>query len=156
MPDVMHLLSCCLQHKGALSPQWADGVELTKLYPYNVNVRAENEKRLQSLPGALETFTAEDSLKTRAGISSRLEALGVEKKLQLKIGAQVIFFFLLECLRSPLESAEGGCFGVSLTVSLSGHVFEELGRCSGAGQWSSRCRHCNGVKRYVRRRQALA
>jgi hypothetical protein len=29
----------------------SDGVEHTKLHPYNVNVRAENEKRLLSLPG---------------------------------------------------------------------------------------------------------
>jgi len=68
------LLHC--QQDRSRSAQWSDGVELTKLYPYNVNVRAENEKRLKSLPGELLTFKAEDLLKGRGASAQRLDALG--------------------------------------------------------------------------------
>ena len=81
------LLECQRKHKQPLAP--SDGVEMTKLYPYNINVRAENEKHLESLAGELVTFKAEDSIK-RVGSGKRLEALGVEQSLQLKVGAQVV------------------------------------------------------------------
>ena len=55
------LLECQRKHKQPLAP--SDGVEMTKLYPYNINVRAENEKHLESLAGELVTFKAEDSIK---------------------------------------------------------------------------------------------
>ena len=40
--------------------------------------------RLLSLLGQVVTYTAEDSIKGRAGSLARLEALGIEKTLQVK------------------------------------------------------------------------
>lgn len=108
------LLMC---QKEDRSQQWSDGVELTKLYPYNINVRAENEKRLSSLPGELLTFVAEDSIKARGGSRQRLEALGVEKTLQLKVGAQVMCLKNLDVASGLVNGARGVVVGVAANTT---------------------------------------
>ena len=126
------LLSC--QHQ-ARSAQWADGVELTKLYPYNVNVRAENEKRLQSLPGDVVTFTAEDAIKGRAGSLNRLDALGVEKTLQLKIGAQVMCLKNLDVASGLVNGARGVVVGMAAnTTSGAGKLWPKVQFACGISQ----------------------
>jgi len=102
------------------SPQWDDGVELTKLYPYNVNVRAENEKRLKSLPGELLTYEAQDSIKGRAASRQRLEALGVEKTLQLKVGAQVMCLKNLDVASGLVNGARGVVVGLAANATCDG------------------------------------
>eukprot|EP00961_Rhodomonas_salina_P154879 2086104-Rhodomonas_salina.1 len=83
------------------------------LNQYNVNVRAENEKRLEQLEGEPVTFQpwparffvlffpfgqvltrgrgeqAEDNVRGRTYQKARLEAIGVERQITLKTGAQV-------------------------------------------------------------------
>lgn len=81
-----------------MSEQWSDGVAETKLHPYNVNVRAENERKLQSLHGEAMTYPAVDRVQNsatkgaelvKAGkvhqYTSRLDQMNVEKIVTLKV-----------------------------------------------------------------------
>jgi hypothetical protein len=96
------LLEC--QRKAPAS-RTSDGVQDTKLHPYNVNVRAENEKRLQQLQGDSHLFVAEDSVldangkrlqPVKAGkapssaprqdtLVARLDNLNVDRTIALKV-----------------------------------------------------------------------
>jgi hypothetical protein len=101
-PSYGKLLEC--QRKAPASRN-NDGVEDTKLHPYNVNVRAENEKRLQQLLGETHMFHAEDSVLDASGkrlqpvkagkqsgtvarqdtLIARLDSLNVDRTIALKV-----------------------------------------------------------------------
>ena len=114
----------------------ADGVVDTKLHPYNVNVRAENEKRLQQLPGEARTYTAVDRIQNNVGgrhselttvrpgshhaYSGRLDQLNVERAVTLKVNAQVMCLKNLDVAAGLVNGARGVVTGFDSNTTASG------------------------------------
>jgi ATP-dependent DNA helicase PIF1 len=118
------LLEC--QRKAPAS-RTSDGVQDTKLHPYNVNVRAENEKRLQQLQGEAHVFVAEDCVLDANGkrlqpvkpgkpsssaprqdtLVARLDNLNVDRTIALKVGSLESALFLLFILAEQCSGMHG-------------------------------------------------
>jgi hypothetical protein len=108
----------------------------TKLHPYNVNVRAENEKHLQRLPGKAETYTAVDRVQAHQVVgrnselvpvsagkhhaySGRLDQLNVEKTVTLKVGAQVMCLKNLDVGAGLVNGARGVVIGFEANATVT-------------------------------------
>jgi hypothetical protein len=108
----------------------------TKLHPYNVNVRAENEKHLQRLPGKAETYNAVDRVQAHQVVgrnselvpvsagkhhaySGRLDQLNVEKTVTLKVGAQVMCLKNLDVGAGLVNGARGVVIGFEANATVT-------------------------------------
>lgn len=88
-PETLHRLKQCQGPSDGAS----NGIEMTRLYPHQMDVRRENDQNLASIGGAMIVYKAKDEAHNDFALR-QLDNVRAAAVQPLRVGAQVQTFFL--------------------------------------------------------------
>ncbi|KAG0621209.1 hypothetical protein M758_3G002100 [Ceratodon purpureus] len=144
-PSTLHRLRQCQGPSEGAS----NGIEMTRLYPHQMDVRRENDQNLRSIGGDMIVYKAKDEAHNEFGLR-QLENVRAAAVQPLCVGAQVILLKNLETGVGLVNGARGVVVRFSAPDDPAAAEHQKLARfINPVGQWPIVRFACDGFERLV-------